>query len=61
MRADLTKNPSLIDDPSYLNNHPHLKEFLEQHPNTRAQLKQHPKMFMNREQRYEKSEDQKQR
>ncbi|HZU42985.1 MAG TPA: hypothetical protein VE994_09965 [Terriglobales bacterium] len=56
VKADLSKNPGLIDDPNYLAKHPHLKAFLEQHPNTRAQLKAHPEKFMNREKAYESSE-----
>jgi hypothetical protein len=56
VQADLSKNPNLVDDPSYLAKHPHLKAFLEEHPNTRQQLKAHPEAFMNREKSYEKNE-----
>jgi len=56
VRADLSKNPNLVDDPSYLAKHPHLKAFLEEHPNTRQQLKAHPEQFMNREKSYESTE-----
>lgn len=59
VQRDLAKNPNLIDDPAYLNKHPHLKEFLEHHPNTREELKENPKAFMHREQRYEKAENKK--
>lgn len=58
VRNDLAKNPNLVDDPSYLAKHPHLKAFLEQHPNTRAELKQNPGAFMKSENAYEKSENQ---
>src|SRR5919201_6491093 len=56
VRADLSKNPNLIDDPAYLGKHPHLRDFLEHHPNTREGLKENPKLFMNRERQYEKIE-----
>ena len=57
VQADLSKNPKLIDDPSYLAKHPHLRDFLEHHPNTREELKENPKLFMSRERQYEKKED----
>jgi phage-related protein len=59
VQKDLSKNPNLIDDPAYLNKHPHLKTFLEHHPNTRQELKENPKAVMNREHRYEKAENKK--
>jgi len=59
VRADLEKNPKLIDDPAYLDKHPHLKVFLEHHPNTREELRENPQAFMHRENRYEKTEDKK--
>ena len=58
VRADLTKNPNLVNDPSYLAKHPHLKAFLEQHPNTREELKENPSAFMKSESGYEKAENQ---
>jgi uncharacterized protein YlxP (DUF503 family) len=59
VQRDLSKNPKLIDDPAYVNKHPHLKEYLEKHPNTREQLAENPQMFSNREKHYEKAEDKK--
>lgn len=56
VRADLTKNPHLIDNPTYLKDHPHLRAFLDQHPNTRRELREHPETFMNREKGYEQQE-----
>jgi|SRR5437660_4543639 len=56
VRSDLAKDPTLIDNPAYLNKHPHLKEFLEQHPNTRRELKENPRAFMQREKGFEKGE-----
>ena len=57
VRADLQRNPKLIDDPGYLQKHPHLKDFLEHHPNTRAELRENPNFFMQRENGYERTED----
>lgn len=61
VQADLSKNPTLVNDPAYLSRHPHLKDFLEDHPNTREELKENPRAFMNRERKYEKNEDKKKR
>jgi hypothetical protein len=60
VQRDLNKNPNLINDPAYVNKHPHLKDFLEDHPNTREELKENPKAFMHREKTYEKTEHQQQ-
>ncbi len=53
---DLQGNPSLVNDPNYLAQHPELKDFLEDHPGVRRELKEHPKFFMHREQRFERHE-----
>lgn len=58
-RAQLEQNPKLIDDPAYLNKHPHLKEFLEHHPHTREELRENPNFFMHRENAYERNSESK--
>jgi hypothetical protein len=55
--SDLQKNPSLVDDQSYVDKHPDLKEFLQSHSNVRREIKQHPGFFMQRERKFEKNED----
>ena len=52
----LRKNPGLINDPKYVNDHPELKEFLENHPGVREELKEHPKYIMHREKQFERRE-----
>ncbi len=52
----LRKNPGLINDPKYVNDHPELKEFLENHPGVRQELKEHPKYFMHREKQFDRRE-----
>jgi hypothetical protein len=44
---DLSSNPSLVDDPSYLKSHPQLREFFQNHPNVRYELAQNPNAFSN--------------
>jgi hypothetical protein len=56
---DLKKNPSLVDDQSYLGKHLDLKTFLENHPAVRQQVKKNA-AWMKREQKSEKNESPKQ-
>jgi len=53
----LRKNPSLIDDPSFVRNHPALKTYLQDHPQFRDQLRQDPNIFAQEEARNDHHED----
>ena len=53
---DLRKNPGLVDNREYVENHPELREFLKTHPEVREDLRQHPRAFMKRERQYEHHE-----
>jgi hypothetical protein len=52
---DLRKNPSLVNDPKFVNAHPGLKDYLEDHPGVREEIKENPQQFMNRERRFERN------
>ena len=52
---DLRKNPSLVNDPIFVNSHAGLKNFLEDHPRVREEIKENPQQFMNRDRRFERS------
>jgi len=52
---ELTKNPRLIEDPSYIAAHPELKTFLGDHPDVREEMKETPRFFMHREEQFDKS------
>ena len=54
---DLRRDPSLIDNQEYIENHPALKDYLQQHPEVREEVKQNPNAFMHREERYDRRED----
>lgn len=41
--CELKVDPSLVNRPDFLADHPALKEFLEDHPHARAELKAHPR------------------
>jgi hypothetical protein len=52
----LRKNPSLVDDKQFVENHPALEQYLLQHPEIRADIEQNPSAVMHQEQRYERTE-----
>ena len=53
----LRKNPSLVDNEEFVSNHPALQSYLREHPELRSQLKQNPNAFMHQEQRYDSTDD----
>ena len=53
----LRKNPALINNKEFAENHPALKEFLASHPEVREQLKENPNAVMDREQRFDQREN----
>jgi hypothetical protein len=50
----LQKDPRLIDDQKYVDNHPELHAFLADHPEVRQQFDEHPDAFMKDEDRYQR-------
>ena len=55
---ELRKNPELINDTGYVNNHPKLKDWLEDNPKIRDKFKANPKEFMRKEIEWDKREAQ---
>jgi len=53
----LQKDPSLVKNTQFVQNHPALQTYLQQHPEVRAELAENPSVFMHREDRYDRSED----
>jgi phage-related protein len=53
----LRKDPSLVDNKEFVQNHPALQEFLASHPGVREEYKQHPVAFMHDEDRFDRRED----
>jgi hypothetical protein len=45
----LAKDPTLIDNQQFVDNHPGLRAYLHDHPNARHEFKSHPYKFMKRE------------
>lgn len=55
IEKDLKQNPSLLNDATYLTNHPPLKAFLNGNAAVSAAATKDPKALMNRVERFEKS------
>jgi hypothetical protein len=53
----LRKDPSLVKNQQFVQNHPALQTYLQQHPAVRQQLDQNPNAFMHQEDRYDQRED----
>jgi hypothetical protein len=53
----LEKDPSLIKNKEFVENHPALKEFLQTHPEIREEFRENPNAFMRQEERYDRRED----
>jgi len=53
----LRKNPALVDNRQYLNDHPELQSYLQNHPEIREQIDRNPNGFMQQESSYERYED----
>src|SRR5215469_6058219 len=54
----LRKNPALVNNEEFVENHPALQQFLAQHPAARQDFLENPNAFMQREQNFERNEDQ---
>jgi len=52
----LRKDPSLVNNEEFVENHPALKQYLHDHPEVREELNQNPNAVMHQEQRFERSE-----
>jgi hypothetical protein len=57
MAEQLKKDPSLINNREFVENHPALQEYLQKHPEVREEVKENPNAFMQREERYDRRED----
>ena len=53
----LRKNPALINNKDFVEDHPALQEFLANHPGVREEYKENPNQFMAREENFDRRED----
>ena len=52
----LRKNPSLVNNPDFVKNHPALETFLQNNPGVRQEIRENPNAFMQQEARYDQQE-----
>jgi phage-related protein len=57
VERDLNRNPRLINNPKYIENHPELHSYLNSHPNVDGAIQSRPGRFMARERRHERHEN----
>jgi hypothetical protein len=53
----LRKNPSLVNDRNFVQQHQALQTYLQQHPGIREEITENPNAFMLQEQRFDRRED----
>jgi phage-related protein len=53
----LHKDPSLVKNSQFVQNHPALQTYLQQHPGVREELTENPSAFLRQENRYDRNED----
>jgi len=56
LAEQLRKDPSLINNREWVENHPALQEYLQTHPEVREEFKENPNAFMQAENRYDRRE-----
>jgi hypothetical protein len=57
LAQQLRQDPSLVDNKQFVDNHPDLQRYLQDHPEVRADIEQSPGAVMRQEQRYERTEE----
>lgn len=53
----LRKDPALINNEEFVENHPALKQYLQDHPEVRAELNQNPNAVIDQEQHFDRNQD----
>ena len=55
--SQLRQDPSLVNNPEFVENHSELEQYLQQHPEVREEIKENPSAFMRQEQRFDRRDD----
>jgi len=53
----LRKDPSLVNNRKFVDEHPALQTYLQEHPGIREEIKENPNGFMRQENRFDRQED----
>jgi phage-related protein len=57
LAEQLRKDPTLVNNEEFVENHRELQQYLQQHPEVREELQHNPNAVLHQEQRYERRED----
>jgi len=57
LAEQIRRDPTLMNNEEFVENHGDLQQYLQQHPEVREQLRQNPNAVMRQEQRYDRRED----
>ena len=57
LAEQLFKNPSLVNNEEFVEQHPALQQYLQQHPGIREEISENPNAFMRQESRFDRQED----
>src|SRR5215471_4902149 len=57
LSEQIRKDPSLVNNEEFVENHPALQQYLQSHPEVREQLNQNPNAVLHQEQRFDRRED----
>ena len=57
LAEQIRKDPSLVNNEEFVENHSDLQRYLQEHPEVREDLRQNPNAVMHQEQRYDRRED----
>src|ERR1700757_2215535 len=55
----LRKNPSLVRDKEFVEDHPALQDYLQRHPGVSEEISENPDSFMHQDRRFERQETRK--
>jgi hypothetical protein len=57
LAAQIRRDPTLVNNEEFVENHRDLQQYLQDHPEIREQIRQNPNAVMHQEQRYDRRED----
>ena len=57
LAEQVQKDPTLLNNQEYVEDHPVLQQYLQEHPEIREEVQENPKAFMRQEQRFDRHED----
>jgi len=57
LAEQIRKDPALVNNQEYVEDHPALQQYLQEHPEVREEIRENPNAFMRQEERFDRRED----